>query len=110
MTITAATPVKSIEYDRESHDYKLTLDGQFIGYARSYVDGEATLDRIILDRLCDERAYAIERQMLALSTAYQEARAAGRMDEAKQIKAQAKALETAHPGVAYEVLEGQKAA
>ena len=112
MTITAAPtePEKSIIYDRETHDYAAYLDGSLIGFARNYVEAEAMLDRVIFDRLMDQRAYEAERQMLVLSQAYKQARAEGRTADAAQIKQQAKELETAHPGIAYEVAEGRKAA
>lgn len=38
---------KEIVYDRISHDFALYLDGAIVGYARSYVDGERTLDELV---------------------------------------------------------------
>lgn len=36
-----------IEYDRETGDYAMYLDAQFIGYARTYHDAEITLDDLV---------------------------------------------------------------
>lgn len=112
MTITAAPaePEKAIIYDRETHDYAAYLDGALIGFARSYVEAEGMLDKVIFDRLCDAQAYERERQMLVLSQAYKQARAEGRTADAAQIKQQAKELETAHPGLTDKVAEGRRAA
>lgn len=38
---------KYIVYDRETGDYAMYLDAQFIGYARTYHDAEVTLDDLV---------------------------------------------------------------
>lgn len=47
---TQPTPVKAIEYDRETRDFALYLDGELVGFARSYQDGETVLDDLITRR------------------------------------------------------------
>lgn len=38
---------KSIKYDRESRDYEMRLDGELVGFARTYHDAEVTLDELV---------------------------------------------------------------
>lgn len=45
---------KAIVYDRETRDFALYLNGELVGFARTYQEGEATLDALITERL--ERA------------------------------------------------------
>jgi hypothetical protein len=45
------TPQKRIQYDGETRDFEMTLDGEFIGYAATYADAERILDTLIYDRL-----------------------------------------------------------
>lgn len=42
---------REIIYDRETRDYALYLDGEFVGYAGSYHAGEIKLDQLIYARL-----------------------------------------------------------
>jgi hypothetical protein len=42
---------KEIVYDRETHDYALYLDGELVGFARSYHEGEVTLDQLVFELL-----------------------------------------------------------
>lgn len=42
---------KRIEYDRETRDFALYLDDELVGYARSYADGESTLDALVFELL-----------------------------------------------------------
>lgn len=42
---------KSIVYDPETRDYRLSLDGELVGFARTYHEGDVTLDQLLLDRL-----------------------------------------------------------
>lgn len=42
---------KSIQYDRETRDYRATLDGQLIGWFRSHHEAEVELDRVAFDWL-----------------------------------------------------------
>lgn len=48
---TIAAPERSIKYDRETKDFALCLNGEIVGYARSYSEGEQTLDELVFDRL-----------------------------------------------------------
>lgn len=49
-TLTAA-PVKEICYDRETRDYAMYLDGELVGFARTYHEAEVTLDNLVLELL-----------------------------------------------------------
>lgn len=42
---------KSIVYDRESRDYAMYLDGELIGFARTYQEAEITLDQLVFELL-----------------------------------------------------------
>lgn len=76
-------PARAITY--ENGDYRLELDGQFVGYARSYVDGERILDQIAFDQLADAAAQR-DAQILAYSEAYHLARLDGRLIDAALYK------------------------
>lgn len=39
-----------IVYDRETHDYAMYLDGELVGFARTYHDAEVTLDQLRLEQ------------------------------------------------------------
>lgn len=39
--------VKEITYDRETRDYAMFLDGELVGFARSYHAAEVTLDQLV---------------------------------------------------------------
>lgn len=41
---------RAIVYDRFRHEYALYLNGQYVGGASSYSEGDAVLDRVIADR------------------------------------------------------------
>jgi hypothetical protein len=43
---TVPTFRKEIRYDRLTHDYALYLDGELVGFAATYHDGERTLDEL----------------------------------------------------------------
>ncbi len=43
---TTASPAREIRYDAITRDFALLLDGEIVGWARSYVEGEQTLNRI----------------------------------------------------------------
>jgi hypothetical protein len=47
--VTTQTFEKQIQYDHG--DYKMTLDGRLIGYARTYHEAEVTLDQVIFEML-----------------------------------------------------------
>lgn len=38
--------VKHITYDRDTKDYALYLDGELVGYARTWEEGLKTLDQL----------------------------------------------------------------
>jgi len=42
---------KTINYDRGTGDFGLYLDGELVGYAPSYFDGETRLNQLVYDRL-----------------------------------------------------------
>jgi len=42
---------KAITYNRETRDFDLFLDGQFVGTARSFYEGEEKLDALVYDQL-----------------------------------------------------------
>jgi hypothetical protein len=42
---------KLIMYDRSTRDYAIYLDGELIGYARSYLEAEAVLDQLHMELL-----------------------------------------------------------
>jgi hypothetical protein len=53
---TTTTPAREIRFERATMDFSLWLDGQIVGYARSYYEGEAALDAIVYSRLQAEAA------------------------------------------------------
>jgi hypothetical protein len=42
---------KEIKYDRLSRDYAMYLDGELVGFARNYHDGEVELDQLVFELL-----------------------------------------------------------
>lgn len=40
---------KEIEYDLETGDFAMYLDGELVGFARTYVEAEETLDQLIYE-------------------------------------------------------------
>lgn len=42
---------KEIVYDRETRDYAMYLDGELVGFARSYHEAEVTLDQLVFELL-----------------------------------------------------------
>lgn len=47
--------VKTITYDRETRDFRMELDGEFVGYARTYHEAVIELDRLVLELISAER-------------------------------------------------------
>jgi hypothetical protein len=45
---------KEIVYDRETRDYAMYLDGELVGFARTYHEAEVTLDQLVFDLLSGE--------------------------------------------------------
>jgi len=44
---------RSIEYDRETRDYRATLDGDYIGHFSTFHAAEVMLDRVAFDLIAD---------------------------------------------------------
>ncbi len=42
---------KEIMYDRETRDYAMYLDGELVGFARTFQEAEATLDKLVFELL-----------------------------------------------------------
>lgn len=42
---------KEIQYDRESRDYAMYLDGELVGFARTHHEAEITLDLLVFELL-----------------------------------------------------------
>lgn len=45
---------KKIVYDRDTHDYAMYLDGELVGFARTYHDAECTLDTLVFEQMSGE--------------------------------------------------------
>lgn len=47
---------KEIVFDRETKDFAMYIDGELVGFARSYSEAEVTLDELVFELLtCDGR-------------------------------------------------------
>jgi hypothetical protein len=69
MTTTTILPQRDIVRDAESGDYRLLLDGELVGYARTFHEGETTLDELVYDRLARRpltEAEALAAELVAL--------------------------------------------
>lgn len=42
---------KAIVYDPETRDFAMYLDGELVGFARTYQEGEETLDELVYSLL-----------------------------------------------------------
>ena len=42
---------KEIVFDRETRDYAMYLDGELVGFARTYHEAEKTLDQLMFELL-----------------------------------------------------------
>jgi hypothetical protein len=42
---------KNIKFDRETRDFAMYLDGELVGYARTYLEAEVTLDQLVYELL-----------------------------------------------------------
>ncbi|MEM8536131.1 MAG: hypothetical protein AAGF95_35225 [Chloroflexota bacterium] len=51
MTTEATTPTyqREIIYDRTTRDYSMYLDGELVGFARTYHEAEVTLDQLVFE-------------------------------------------------------------
>lgn len=54
------TPTREIKYDRDSRDYACYLDGDLVCYARTYTEGETTLDALMLELIQAESYVAAQ--------------------------------------------------
>lgn len=50
------THTREIVYSREDRDYKMILDGECVGFARTYTQAERTLDELVLELIEVESA------------------------------------------------------
>lgn len=49
MTVATGLYRKEIVWDRESRDYAMYLDGELVGFARTYHEAEVTLDQLVYE-------------------------------------------------------------
>lgn len=98
---------KTITWNPATKDYDLALDGEYVGSASSYLDGEAELDQLVYDRT--QRATPAMR-IAELAQAYQRAKSEGRADDARAIREQAFRLAAETHGIAYSTFEAEHAA
>jgi hypothetical protein len=48
---------KEIVYDRETRDYAMYLDGELVGFARTYHEAEVTLDQLVFELASHQVSY-----------------------------------------------------
>lgn len=115
--ITGTTPSfeREIKYDRTTRDYAMYLDGELIGFERTYHDAEVCLNNLVFElkhgpgailhyatpvttppqlptKTIQQSAYAdtdIAEDLSVLQVRYVALRSAGKLDEAAQLKRQA---------------------
>lgn len=75
---------KEIIFDRALCDYALYLDGELVGFARDHVQGEITLNALILEQLLDGQT--LDARIEQLAQQYSDARATGDHIAARTIK------------------------
>lgn len=46
---------KEIIYDRETRDYAMYLDGELVGFARTYREAEIELDSLVFELMSGQR-------------------------------------------------------
>ncbi len=51
---------KEIVYDCETRDFAMYLDGELVGFARTYQEAEITLDALVFELLSGQYAYAYD--------------------------------------------------
>jgi hypothetical protein len=51
---------KEIKYDRDTKDFAMKLNGEIFGYARTYLQAEVTLDKVVYNLLTMEAAVVAE--------------------------------------------------
>jgi hypothetical protein len=45
---------KQIKFDRATKDFAMFLDGELVGYARTYLEAEVTLNQLVYELLSNE--------------------------------------------------------
>jgi len=45
---------KEIIFDRDTRDYAMFLDGELVGFARTYHEAEVTLDQLVFELISGE--------------------------------------------------------
>lgn len=64
--MTTPTYTKETAYDRETKDYAMHLNGELVGFARTYHEAEVTLDQLVYELLATQQApYSSEATMVA---------------------------------------------
>jgi hypothetical protein len=48
---------KEIVYDYDTHDFAMYLDGELVGFARTYQEAELTLDELVFELLNGDYQY-----------------------------------------------------
>ncbi|HMO58725.1 MAG TPA: hypothetical protein PKA05_15100 [Roseiflexaceae bacterium] len=48
---TSKTFQKEIIFNRDTHDFAMYLDGELVGFARTYREAEVALDQLVFDLL-----------------------------------------------------------
>lgn len=51
--------LKEIAYDRDTRDYAMYLDGELVGFARTYHEAEVTLDQLVFELMTSAPAPAM---------------------------------------------------
>jgi hypothetical protein len=95
-----------INYDAQTKDYACYINGELIGFAKTYDAAEAKINATVLERIYATRPYRIAQ----LANDYSKARAEGRTDDAKAIKAEATQLIAERDGIEYSVFASEHAA
>lgn len=82
---------REIVYSPKDRDYALYLNGELVGFARSYAEGEQVLDSLTHDLL--QGTFTLTRtpqeRLTLYTTAYRTAKAAGRDLDAARYQAEA---------------------
>ena len=53
---------KEIVYDRETRDFAMYLDGELVGFARTYHEAEVRLDSLVFDLLSHAKEQTTDAQ------------------------------------------------
>lgn len=102
-------PTRRIEYSAADHDYACYLNDQFVGFARSHVDAETALDKLVFDQLTAQSTADKAALVAQFSEAYKAAKAEGRMLDAALYRREGLALLAELKGVTIEELTGKAA-